>query len=103
MRFARWREAGAAVRDGVVASVAGVDRLVAFDDGTTVRDLTRAGLPAALERGRAAIDAAAASGVLDRAPSPADVELLPPVEPASVRDFVAFEEHVEGVVKSVGG
>jgi len=70
MRFARWREAGAAVRDGVVASVAGVDRLVAFDDGTTVRDLTRAGLPAALERGRAAIDAAAASGVLDRAPSP---------------------------------
>ena len=33
----------------------------------------------------------------------ADVRLLPPVEPPSVRDFVSFEEHVEGVRRSVSG
>ncbi|MBO2458455.1 fumarylacetoacetate hydrolase family protein [Actinomadura violacea] len=33
----------------------------------------------------------------------ADVRLLPPLEPPSVRDFVAFEEHVEGVRKAVDG
>ncbi|MEW2357111.1 fumarylacetoacetate hydrolase family protein [Spirillospora sp. NPDC029432] len=32
-----------------------------------------------------------------------EVRLLPPVEPPSVRDFVAFEEHVEGVRRSVDG
>src|SRR6185503_1969169 len=31
-----------------------------------------------------------------------DVRLLPPLDPPTVRDFVAFEEHVEGVVASVG-
>jgi 2-keto-4-pentenoate hydratase/2-oxohepta-3-ene-1,7-dioic acid hydratase in catechol pathway len=30
------------------------------------------------------------------------VRLLPPLKAPTVRDFVAFEEHVEGVVKSVG-
>jgi len=33
----------------------------------------------------------------------AEVRLLPPLEPPSVRDFVAFEEHVEGVRRSVSG
>ncbi|WP_155370035.1 fumarylacetoacetate hydrolase family protein [Catellatospora vulcania] len=33
----------------------------------------------------------------------AEVRLLPPLQPPTVRDFVAFEEHVEGVVRSVGG
>jgi 2-keto-4-pentenoate hydratase/2-oxohepta-3-ene-1,7-dioic acid hydratase in catechol pathway len=33
----------------------------------------------------------------------ADVTLLPPVLPPAIRDFVAFEEHVEGVVKSIDG
>ena len=31
------------------------------------------------------------------------LRLLPPLRPPSIRDFVAFEEHVEGVVKSVSG
>lgn len=31
------------------------------------------------------------------------VRLLPPLRPPTVLDFVAFEEHVEGVVRSVGG
>ncbi|GAB2824327.1 fumarylacetoacetate hydrolase family protein [Actinocorallia aurea] len=33
----------------------------------------------------------------------AEVRLLPPLDPPTVRDFVAFEEHVEGVRKSVDG
>lgn len=33
----------------------------------------------------------------------AGLRLLPPLEPPTVRDFVAFEEHVEGVVRSVSG
>ena len=32
-----------------------------------------------------------------------EVRLLPPLQPPTVRDFVAFEEHVEGVVGSVDG
>lgn len=32
-----------------------------------------------------------------------DVHLLPPLEPPTVRDFVTFEEHVEGVRRSVDG
>ncbi len=32
-----------------------------------------------------------------------EVRLLPPVEPPAVRDFVTFEEHVEGVRRSVSG
>lgn len=37
-------------------------------------------------------------------PVPLDrVRLLPPLEPPSVRDFVTFEEHVEGVRRSVSG
>ncbi|UBU09291.1 fumarylacetoacetate hydrolase family protein [Nonomuraea gerenzanensis] len=33
----------------------------------------------------------------------AQVRLLPPVQPSSVRDYVTFEEHVEGVRRSVEG
>ncbi len=33
----------------------------------------------------------------------AEVRLLAPLKPASVRDFVAFEEHVEGVRRSIDG
>ena len=31
------------------------------------------------------------------------VRFLPPLEPPTVRDFAAFEEHVEGVAASVAG
>lgn len=33
----------------------------------------------------------------------AKVQLLAPLDPATLRDFVAFEEHVEGVRKSIDG
>jgi 2-keto-4-pentenoate hydratase/2-oxohepta-3-ene-1,7-dioic acid hydratase in catechol pathway len=65
-----------------------------LDDGTTVRDLVSAGLPATLDRGAA----------LTTQPVPlASVRLLAPLQPASVRDFVTFEEHVEGVRRSIDG
>ena len=85
MRIARWTRDGA-VEEGVVRD----GRVIPFPDGLTVNDVLRLGLPRALQFG------ALEGGVpLD------EVTLLAPVVPPSIRDFVAFEEHVEGVVKSV--
>jgi 2-keto-4-pentenoate hydratase/2-oxohepta-3-ene-1,7-dioic acid hydratase in catechol pathway len=94
MRFATW-ESGGTVTAGVASTQpdgsAGLHELPA---GATVLDLVRAGLPAALEAGRAA---------LDRPVTPAaSVRLLPPLQPPTVRDFMAFEEHVEGVRRGAG-
>ncbi len=89
MRFATWESEGR-VQAGVV-SAAG---LHALGDGRTVLDLVRSGLPAALEAGAAALDGPAV---------PIEsVRLLPPLQAPTVRDFVAFEEHVEGIVAGNG-
>ncbi len=90
MRFASYEI------DGVVtAGVVGSDgrSLHPLPAGTTGLDLVRSGLPAALDAGAAAL----------RQPAvPVEqVRLLPPLAPPTVRDFVAFEEHVEGVMRSV--
>jgi len=47
----------------------------------------------------------ARSVMLDVPPGPhvSDVRLLPPLQPPTVRDFVTFEEHVEGVRRSMDG
>jgi 2-keto-4-pentenoate hydratase/2-oxohepta-3-ene-1,7-dioic acid hydratase in catechol pathway len=80
--------------DGVRCGVVLDDILFRFPVGTTVLDLLRAGdLHTA---GEAAVSAG------DSVPL-AGLRLLPPVEAPTVRDFVAFEEHVEGVVRSVSG
>lgn len=90
MRFATYQLDGS-VHAGVVSD----DGLHALPSGTTVLDLVRTGLPAALAAGTAA---------LAGPPTPLDrVRLLPPLTPPTIRDFVAFEEHVEGVVASVSG
>ena len=89
MRFATW-EAGGRVSAGVVGS-AGLHELPAR---TTVLDLVRAGLPAALEAGAAALDGPTIPV--------GSVRLLPPLAAPTVRDFVAFEEHVEGMVAPSG-
>ncbi|OXM73755.1 MULTISPECIES: fumarylacetoacetate hydrolase family protein [Amycolatopsis] len=90
MRFATYSLDGV-VRAGVVAG----DGIHPLPPEVTVLDLVRSGLPAALEAGAAA---------LGEPPVPLDrVRLLPPLAPPTVRDFVAFEEHVEGVVASVSG
>jgi 2-keto-4-pentenoate hydratase/2-oxohepta-3-ene-1,7-dioic acid hydratase in catechol pathway len=75
---------------------------VVDDDGvhllppeTTVLGLVEQGLDRALEAGARVRSEPAVS--LGR------VRVLPPLTPPTVRDFVAFEEHVEGVVQSVAG
>jgi 2-keto-4-pentenoate hydratase/2-oxohepta-3-ene-1,7-dioic acid hydratase in catechol pathway len=79
---------------------------VVQDDGTLlplpgVTSLTgllreSGGLPGLLAAGAAALD-------VPPGPHVSQVRLLPPLRPASVRDFVTFEEHVEGVRRSVDG
>ncbi|GLY81974.1 hydroxylase [Actinoallomurus iriomotensis] len=90
MRFATWESDGT-IRCGVVSD-AGLHLL---PEGVTILELARSGLPAALEAGAEAQNATAV---------PVEsVRLLPPLDPPTVRDFVAFEEHVEGVRKSIDG
>jgi 2-keto-4-pentenoate hydratase/2-oxohepta-3-ene-1,7-dioic acid hydratase in catechol pathway len=54
------------------------------------------GLPHLLDAGAAMLDVPAG-------PHVSGVRLLPPLQPPTVRDFVTFEEHVEGVRRSVDG
>ncbi|MGY1809329.1 fumarylacetoacetate hydrolase family protein [Blastococcus sp. SYSU D00669] len=90
MRFATWEDGGI-----VTAGVVGEHGLHALPADVTVLDLVRAGLPAALDAGTAAFSAP---------PVPVEeVRLLPPLQAPTVRDFVAFEEHVEGVRKAIDG
>lgn len=92
MRFATYDDGGtprAAVVDGA-------DVLYPLPDGTSVLDLVRAGRDAACTAGQAAL--AGRPG-----PDAERVRLLPPLEAPTVRDFVAFEEHVEGVRRSMDG
>jgi 2-keto-4-pentenoate hydratase/2-oxohepta-3-ene-1,7-dioic acid hydratase in catechol pathway len=80
MRLASFRHEGR-IRSGVVED----DVVRPFD--ADVLTVIEGGLPAVLE-----------------APVPLeDVRLLAPLQPASLRDFVAFEEHVEGVRRSIDG
>ncbi len=81
-----------APRVGVVRG----ERVFDLPEGLTMRDVIDAGLPAAhrlaervarVEKGRPL----------------EEVRLQAPLRPASVRDFVAFEEHVDGVRRSVDG
>ena len=85
MRFATYQQDGGPARAGVVSD-AGVHPL---NEGVTVLDLVRAGLPAALAAGERALG--------EPAVPLAAVRLLPPLEAPTVRDFVAFEEHVDGL------
>jgi len=89
MRFATYAHHGT-TSGGVVDG----DGLHPLPPEVTILDLVRAGLPAAQEAGTAAL----------RGPAIplGDARLLPPLQPPTIRDFVAFEEHVEGVVASVG-
>ncbi|MEU0449245.1 fumarylacetoacetate hydrolase family protein [Streptomyces tendae] len=54
------------------------------------------GLSSLLDAGASALD-------LPPGPHVSQVRLLAPLQPPSVRDFVTFEEHVEGVRRSVDG
>jgi 2-keto-4-pentenoate hydratase/2-oxohepta-3-ene-1,7-dioic acid hydratase in catechol pathway len=95
MKIARWTHQGT-LGEGVV-----VDHgVVPFPRGRTVADVLAGGLaevPALTAELEGDAEASARPVPL------ADVELLAPLVPASVRDFAAFEEHVEGVTASVDG
>jgi len=91
MRIATYRQDGVQ-RAGVVSH----GRVHAFRDDLDVRAVVELGLEAALGFGAEAL--ASSPGV-----RLADVRLLAPLTPASVRDFVAFEEHVSGVRRSIDG
>ncbi|AEE47121.1 fumarylacetoacetate hydrolase family protein [Cellulomonas fimi] len=95
MRLARYLHGGRA-HTGLVTGEPGDEVLHALAAGATVLGVAGA---------TTAEGAAAASWALSSSPAVpvGSVRLLAPVQPASIRDFVAFEEHVEGVVRSVSG
>ena len=83
MKITRWEHAGT-TGEGFVID----DRVVPFPDGRTVADVLQGGLEYAHEL----FARVSGEGV-----SLADVSLLAPLVPSSVRDFAAYEEHVEGM------
>jgi 2-keto-4-pentenoate hydratase/2-oxohepta-3-ene-1,7-dioic acid hydratase in catechol pathway len=91
MRLATFRDEAGAARAGLVVG----DRVHPFPDDVSVARLVALGLDRTREL---AEHAASGVGVPLRS-----VALLPPLRPTSIRDFVAFEEHVEGVRRSVDG
>jgi 2-keto-4-pentenoate hydratase/2-oxohepta-3-ene-1,7-dioic acid hydratase in catechol pathway len=68
----------------------------ALPTGQDVQTLLDAGLDETLDLARRTLASGTAFPL-------ADVQLLAPLVPATIRDFVAFEEHVEGVRKSIDG
>ena len=90
MRLARWSHDGEPGEGFVIG-----DAVVPFPGGRTVAQVLAEGLAAAV-----ALHAESAGS----AGTPlAAVQLRAPLVPAAIRDFVAFEEHVEGVSASVDG
>ncbi|MDX2548897.1 fumarylacetoacetate hydrolase family protein [Streptomyces sp. WI04-05B] len=94
MRFATYehrdhRQVAVVAEDGTLHPVPGAHSLT---------ELIRSGdgLGALLNAGATTLD-------LPPGPHASEVRLLPPLEPPTVRDFVTFEEHVEGVRRSVDG
>ncbi|MGW3109463.1 fumarylacetoacetate hydrolase family protein [Streptomyces sp. NPDC001100] len=94
MRFATYeyrnrRQVAVVAEDGTLHPLPGVSSLT----GLLVEG---GGLPELLDAGSATLDVPAG-------PHVSEVRLLAPLQPPTVRDFVTFEEHVEGVRRSVDG
>ncbi|GGY33330.1 fumarylacetoacetate hydrolase family protein [Streptomyces djakartensis] len=94
MRFAAYeyqnrRHVAVVAEDGMLRPLPGVHSITGLlaEEG---------GLPQLLEAGSATLD-------VPTGPHVSEVRLLPPLQPPTVRDFVTFEEHVEGVRRSVDG
>ncbi|MCL6732157.1 fumarylacetoacetate hydrolase family protein [Streptomyces neyagawaensis] len=94
MRFATYehrhqRRVAVVEKDGTLHPVPGarsLTELISSGDG----------LDALLRAGAATLD-------VPPGPHVSEVRLLPPLQPPTVRDFVTFEEHVEGVRRAVDG
>ncbi|CAB4622306.1 MAG: hydroxylase [Actinobacteria bacterium] len=91
MKLARWQYKGE-ITCGVIHN----GKALAFTDGTTIEDLVKLGLAETLAIGESLISLGD-----EGAPDLGAIKLLVPHQPPSIRDYVAFEEHVEGVVKSI--
>ena len=97
VKIARWTNGGE-VHSGFIQE----DLAYRLPAGQTTNHLLDAGLEETLQIAERTIEGAGESGA--GAPSPlSDVVLLAPLVPASMRDFVAFEEHVEGIRKTIEG
>ncbi|GAA1947637.1 fumarylacetoacetate hydrolase family protein [Nocardioides panacihumi] len=92
--FRRTDDPGGTRRVGLVVGDGSGWWLHPFEDGTDLVELLAAD-PAAREE--AADDAARGDGL-----RPDDVVLLPPVQPVSMRDFLTFEAHVDGMERGHG-
>ncbi|MFC8182079.1 fumarylacetoacetate hydrolase family protein [Rhodococcus sp. NPDC057297] len=88
MRFATY-ELGGRIATGVVHA----DRVHQIDE--SVQSLLDGGLDRALEIGSRALGGPSTDL--------SEVSLRAPLQPRTIRDFVAFEEHVEGVRRSMSG
>ncbi|GAA1705363.1 fumarylacetoacetate hydrolase family protein [Microbacterium sediminicola] len=91
MRIARWQRLDGVVEAGFVYD----EHVIPLPGGEPVDVLIYSGLPMTLAMGRELIE----RDERDSWRPLGSVRLLPPVVPGSVRDFVTFEEHVEGMVK----
>lgn len=91
MRIARWVDGSGRRGDGFVIG----EGVVAFPDDGTVSEVLEGGLAFA----RALHERVAGVAGIPLS----SVRLLAPLVPAAIRDFVAFEEHVEGVSAAVDG
>ena len=100
VKIARWNDGGE-VRSGFIHG----GNAYPLSDGMTTNDLLAAGLEETLRIADLTLTGRAGAGQPgDAAPRPlAGVVLLAPLVPAAVRDFVAFEEHVEGMRISIEG
>ena len=102
MRIARWTAPGVgAIGPEIAEGFVFAEGVVPFPDALQVSDVLSAGLDAAAdlhERCRILVS------VRELTATPiTSVRLLSPLMPSTVRDFVAFEEHVEGVSAGVEG
>lgn len=93
VKIARWSHEEI-VRTGFIHE----DRCLALPESATPQDLFEAGLEATLE-----LAASVVANAPDEGPRLSQVRLLPPLQPRTIRDFVTFEEHVEGVTASIDG
>lgn len=91
MRIARWETSTGQTDEGFVID----DQMVPFPQGATVAEVVAGGLEYAREL---LAQSATSAGI-----PLSEVVLQVPLAPASIRDFVAFEEHVEGISGSVDG
>lgn len=95
MRLARWRVPGDdLVHEGLLAG----SHVIDLPRSIGIQDLLEAGLTRALE-----IGAEAESRMSGDEQHLGAVTFLPPLRPTTIRDFVTFEEHVEGMTASPGG